>query len=390
MSEPKPQWPCGRSTSTLSKQWHFTRWAPLSSLATAQYLKRIPVLRVDCCREYCTISSTSSFTTSTPCRVPFRIDGQTIALRIEEQVRAGVKQLQRTRAVTPRLLIIVCADARDDTLVYVSKKKEACQRVGIACDIVSVPQHCTTREWIHFIQQQQSAYEALIVQWPINAPHVSWTDVVQSIDPQRDVDCLTVVNHGKLAFDLSIEELPSRSEVRQQQQQSGFLPCVVDAVKECLEWTYAQLHAHRIPHRPLTHSNVVLLGRSLLVGRPLATYLLSVSGSVSMVHKDTPESMKYELLREADVIVSATGQMHVIDPHVHPIKSGVVLIDVGFTRVVRASSLANGGVDIVAGDIHPRAYSLSTAYTPVPGGIGPVTVACLLRNVLKAATTLHQ
>jgi methylenetetrahydrofolate dehydrogenase (NADP+)/methenyltetrahydrofolate cyclohydrolase len=133
---------------------------------------------------------------------------------------------------------------------------------------------------------------------------------------------------------------------------------------------------------------------------------MKVSGSVSILHKDTPEQMKYELLQEADVIVSATGQIHVVDTHVHSLKCGVVLIDVGFTRVVTASSMisdlnpnnnnnnnnnnSNSSiVDIVAGDIHPRCYSRSLAYTPVPGGVGPVTVACLLRNILKAATTLH-
>jgi methylenetetrahydrofolate dehydrogenase (NADP+)/methenyltetrahydrofolate cyclohydrolase len=121
-----------------------------------------------------------------------------------------------------------------------------------------------------------------------------------------------------------------------------------------------------------------------------------------MLHKDTPEQMKYEILREADVIISATGQIYVVDTHVHPLKRGVVLVDVGFTRVVSASTNSDETdphnnnnnhhsymVDIVAGDIHPRCYPLSLAYTPVPGGVGPVTVACLLRNILKAATTLH-
>jgi methylenetetrahydrofolate dehydrogenase (NADP+)/methenyltetrahydrofolate cyclohydrolase len=173
------------------------------------------------------------------------------------------------------LLIFVCAEPRDDTLVYVSKKKAACKRVGIVCDILNVPHHYTTKEWIELIQQQQSNYEALIIQWPINASHVSWNEVVQSIDPQRDVDCLTALNQGKLALGVGLDEISTSSDPHQ--EYNGFLPCTVDAVRECLDWTYTQFNIHHIPYRSLAHSNVVILGRSLLVGRPLASYFLSVN-----------------------------------------------------------------------------------------------------------------
>jgi 5,10-methylene-tetrahydrofolate dehydrogenase/methenyl tetrahydrofolate cyclohydrolase len=208
--------------------------------------------------------------------LPLRIDGQQIATMIEENVSREVKRLQTTHSLTPRLLIFVGAEARDDTLVYVNKKRAACQRVGIHCDVESVPLHFTTRQWIDLIKGRQSAYDAIIVQWPINASHVTWTEVVESIDPLRDVDCLTLVNHGKLALGIGIDEdsttvVNNDNTIIQQHPSVMFLP-----VKECLEWTYTQLRSHQIPHRSLSQSNIVLLGRSLLVGRPMASYLLSV------------------------------------------------------------------------------------------------------------------
>jgi methylenetetrahydrofolate dehydrogenase (NADP+)/methenyltetrahydrofolate cyclohydrolase len=273
------------------------------------------------------------------------IDGKARAARLRQEVAAGVTALKKSHFITPGLAVILVGDD-PASQVYVRNKNKACKEAGIHSVEILKPASISQAELLAEIAKlnADAKIHGILVQLPLPA-RIDAEAVINAIDPAKDVDGFHVVNAGKLAIG-----------------KPGFVPCTPAG---CLILLKEHLGN-------LAGKHAVIVGRSNIVGKPMAQLLLMESCTVTICHSKT-EFLVQET-RRGDILVAAIGKPNFIKGHM--IKPGATVIDVGINRV---DGKLTGDVEF------DSAKEIAAAITPVPGGVGPMTIACLLQNTLTAA-----
>lgn len=272
------------------------------------------------------------------------LDGKLIRDQILNELVPRVEAL-KARGTPPGLAVVLVGN-NPASEVYVKNKIAACEKVGIVSRKLTPPATITTEELLALIATLNAdpAIHGILVQLPL-PPQVDSGKVLDAIVPEKDVDGFHPVNSGKL-----LAGAP------------GLRPCTPSGVMELLK-------RYKIP---IAGRRAVVVGRSDIVGKPMAILLLQQNATVTICHSRT--SNLAEECRRADILVAAIGKAEMLgDEHIQP---GAVVIDVGMNRI-------DGRL---TGDVDPAAMArLSSAYTPVPGGVGPLTIAMLMSNTVEAA-----
>jgi methylenetetrahydrofolate dehydrogenase (NADP+)/methenyltetrahydrofolate cyclohydrolase len=284
--------------------------------------------------------------------VPARIlDGRALAAELRAELLTRSSAL-RERGVHPRLVITLVGE-NESSLAYVRNLVKTGERVGIAVHVDELPEASTAtaiRERLERLRDDASVH-GVMLQQPL-PPHLTIRTIADAIPRHKDVDGTHPTNQGHLAFGSGAE----------------FVPATPAAVMLLLE---------RSPHWPLAGKQAVMIGRSVVVGAPVAMLMLTQDATVTVLHKESASLQPY--VKMAEVVVVATGVPGLIGGA--DIARGATVIDVGTTVV---GDELKGDVDFES------AVQVAGAITPVPGGVGPVTNVALLRNVIKAATNLSR
>lgn len=270
------------------------------------------------------------------------IDGKALAAQVKARCAAGAQGLARR----PGLAVILVGDD-PASRVYVSGKERDCAECGFLSFEHKLPADTTEQELLTLIDRLNGdgTVDGILVQLPLPA-HLNEEKVLNAIAPDKDVDCFHPVNVGKMVTG-----------------QPVFLPCTPAGVME-------MLRAYEIP---VAGRHCVVLGRSNIVGKPMATLLLAQSGTVTICHSKTPDLAAFT--RQADILVSAVGRTGLVRADM--VKEGTVVIDVAMNRNAEGK---------LCGDVDFAAVEKKASYiTPVPGGVGPMTRAMLMENLLTAA-----
>jgi methylenetetrahydrofolate dehydrogenase (NADP+)/methenyltetrahydrofolate cyclohydrolase len=274
------------------------------------------------------------------------IDGKAIAAKLRADYHARVDELVSRHGVTPALAVILVGDS-PASRSYVRNKIAGCKDVGIRSVLIELPPSVTERELLEHIDQlnDDATIHGILVQLPL-PEHIKVASVVERIHVEKDVDGFHLYNMGGLVTGNTV-----------------FSPCTPYGVQKILEY-------ERIP---VEGRNVVVVGASNLVGKPTALMLMQQDATVCICHKKTRDLGQFTLL--ADILVVAAGVPNLIVPQM--VRTGAVVIDVGFNR------LPNGRI---VGDVDFEGVREKASYiTPVPGGVGQMTVAMLLHNTILAA-----
>jgi len=272
------------------------------------------------------------------------IDGYKIAEDILENLSLKVQELKNT-GINPHLGVFLVGNDRI-SVAYVEKKKEACQKIGLQFTLQEFPADISEEKLIKAVKEipQREKLTGLIVQLPL-PKHINTDRVLNSINPEIDVDCLNSVNLEKLS-----------------QKNNNLIPPTPGAILEIFK-------RHQVD---LKTKKIVLIGLGRLVGQPLAKILLSQGINLKSCDRSTQDLSKFT--SQADVIILATGQKDLISPDM--VKKGVIIIDAGCTAEKNK----------ICGDIDFKKFNeKAKLITPVPGGVGPITVVKLLENVVKLA-----
>jgi methylenetetrahydrofolate dehydrogenase (NADP+)/methenyltetrahydrofolate cyclohydrolase len=298
------------------------------------------------------------------------LDGAAVAAAIREELRPDV-EVFTARAGRPPGLGIVLVGSHAPSEIYVRNKLKAASDVGCRTDLVRLPESATLAEALKAVADLNASpvHDAILVQDPL--PETMGAGAAQavfdSIDPAKDVDGFTAVNAGRLV-----------------QNRAALAPCTPSGVIELLKRVGI----------PMAGAHAVVIGRSDIVGKPMAMLLLHQSATVTICHSRTRDLPA--VCREADILVAAVGRAAFVQPQW--VKPGATVIDVGINRVTdrvmveslydasskrRAAFEKNGA--LVVGDVHPPVEQVAGAMSPVPGGVGPLTIALLLKNTLTAA-----
>jgi methylenetetrahydrofolate dehydrogenase (NADP+)/methenyltetrahydrofolate cyclohydrolase len=283
------------------------------------------------------------------------LDGKALAEEIRGEVAVGVAEMQQRHGVTPGLAAVLVGDD-PASAIYVRNKRRACDEVGMVSDTIILPADATNEQVLACIQKlnKDPRFHGILVQLPL-PPQVDERLIIESLDPSKDVDGLHPINVGKLV-----------------QGRADFVPGTPAGVQQLLL---------RNGHDP-EGANVVICGRSDIVGKPLALLLMQraagANATVTVCHTCTKNLA--EITRQADILVAAIGRPSAITADM--VKEGAVVIDVGINRVDDASRKRGYRLE---GDVDFAAVSeKASAITPVPGGVGPMTIAMLLVNTLTA------
>jgi methylenetetrahydrofolate dehydrogenase (NADP+)/methenyltetrahydrofolate cyclohydrolase len=270
------------------------------------------------------------------------MDGKALAAKVKARAAEGAKDLSRK----PGLAVILVGDDQASR-VYVTGKEKDCAECGFLSFEYKLPAETEEAELLGLIRQlnEDTRVDGILVQLPLPR-HLNQETVLNTIDPEKDVDCFHPVNVGRLVIGEPV-----------------FLPCTPAGVMEMLK-------EYQISPRG---KRCVVLGRSNIVGKPMGTLLLQQDGTVTTCHSHTPDLAHYT--READILVSAVGRVGLITGDM--VKEGAVVIDVAMNR--NESGKLCG--DVVYDQVEPKASYI----TPVPGGVGPMTRAMLMENLLTAA-----
>lgn len=297
------------------------------------------------------------------------LDGAVVAARIKQEVTAEVEQMVQATGYRPCLAAVRVGDD-PASAVYVRNKIKACEEVGIRSEHHALPESTTTAELLELVRSLNARddVDGILTQLPLPRG-IDETTIIEAIDPGKDVDGFHPVNAGRLAMG-----------------RAAFVPCTPAGIIELLDYNAIEIRG----------ANACVVGRSQIVGRPMAQLLLQRDATVTICHSRTRDLAA--VTRQADLLVVAIGRAGMIGrDHIRP---GAVVIDVGMNRVsdpeeVRTlfGDAAEHRLDVVAkrgstlvGDVNPaQALEVAGMLTPVPGGVGLLTVAMLMKNTLKAA-----
>jgi methylenetetrahydrofolate dehydrogenase (NADP+)/methenyltetrahydrofolate cyclohydrolase len=285
-----------------------------------------------------------------------RLDGKTCAASVEAELQDRIAKCAST-GVQPHLAVVIVGDD-PASHVYVNSKVKACQRLGIKSTHIELPSSASekeVREVIHQLNDDVSLH-GILVQSPLPS-HMDEEALTDLIQPSKDVDGFHPENLGRLV----------------QGRLDGMLPCTPSGVMRMLQWAGIDL----------TGKRAVVLGRSRIVGNPQAL-LLGAKGAdatVTVVHSRTKNAQS--VCSEADVVVAAVGRPEMVTSDW--IKDGAVVVDVGINRI--DDSTRDRGWRL-AGDVHPDVAEKASWLSPVPGGVGPMTIAMLMENTVRAAESV--
>lgn len=273
------------------------------------------------------------------------IDGKALAQLIEREVGSGVESLESDRGVTPGLTTILVGDDPASKM-YVRLKHNACERVGIRAEDYLLPAEASQEELLSLIDtlNKNRDVHAILLQLPL-PKHLSPQEAMEAIAPEKDADGFHPYNMGKLMIG-----------------DEGLVPCTPHGVIRALE-------EYNVP---VKGKNAVIVGHSNVVGKPMAAMFLNRNSTVSVCHVFTDDLKKYTL--GADILVVAAGVKYLVKADM--VKEGVVIFDVGITKEENG---VYGDVDFE--NVIKKAFLI----TPVPGGVGPLTIAMLMKHVLMCA-----
>ncbi|MCD8159104.1 MAG: bifunctional methylenetetrahydrofolate dehydrogenase/methenyltetrahydrofolate cyclohydrolase FolD [Clostridiales bacterium] len=274
-----------------------------------------------------------------------RIDGKVISGIIKDEVKDAVAEL-KSAGVDVTLAVIQVGEDPAST-VYVGNKKKACAYTGIISKAYNLPEDISQEELLSLICElnNDDSVNGILVQLPL-PKHISESKVIETISPKKDVDGFHIQSAGALLTG-----------------EPGFLPCTPAGIIELIKRTGIDI----------TGKECVVVGRSNIVGKPMAVLLLRENGTVTICHSKTRDLKS--ITKRADILVAAIGKPKFIDADY--VKEGAVVIDVGIHR--NENNKLCGDVDFES--VEPLAYAI----TPVPGGVGPMTIAMLMKNCLQAA-----
>ena len=273
------------------------------------------------------------------------IDGKKVSANVKERVRLECERLVKEHGVTPGLAVVIVGDD-PASRVYVNNKKKACELVGFKSEEYALPAETTQEELLSLVDtlNNKDDINGILVQLPL-PKHLDDKSVIERISPKKDVDAFHAVNVGKIMLG-----------------EYDFLPCTPAGVME-------MLHQYEIP---VEGKQCVVIGRSNIVGKPMGMLLLHENGTVTICHSRT-KNLK-EVCQRADILVAAVGRAKFVTADM--VKDGAVVIDVGMNRD------ENGKL---CGDVDFENVKDKCSYiTPVPGGVGPMTIATRMKNTIKA------
>ena len=297
------------------------------------------------------------------------LDGRSIAEQIKHEVAQEVQRMRDEQGVKPRLGAVLVGDD-DASAVYVRNKVRACAEVGIESEQLALPGSTTTKELLAVVTRlnEHKDVDGILVQLPL-PKQIDEASILEAVDPAKDVDGFHPTNVGLLAMG-----------------RPRFAPCTPAGVIELLERNKIEIAG----------ANACVVGRSQIVGRPVASLLLQRHATVTICHSRTRDLPS--VTRQADILVAAIGRAGFVRRDF--IKPGATVIDVGINKITdaaearelfgddaekRIEAIARRGYTLV-GDVHPAEADLVAGKrTPVPGGVGLLTVAMLMRNTLQAA-----
>lgn len=273
------------------------------------------------------------------------LDGKLVSAQVKQKVAEEVRQL-KDKGVCPGLAVVIVGDD-PASRIYVNNKKKACEATGIYSEEYALPASTTQEELLDLINTLNDKKEinGILVQSPL-PKGLDESLIVENIRPDKDVDAFHSYNVGKIMIG-----------------DYAFLPCTPAGVIALLEWADI----------PIAGKQCVVVGRSNIVGKPMAMLLLHHNGTVTICHSKTKNLE--EICRSADILVSAVGKANFITGDM--VKEGAVVVDVGMNR--DANGKLCGDVDFEA------AASRASWITPVPGGVGPMTISMLMKNTVTAA-----
>lgn len=275
------------------------------------------------------------------------ISGKDVAAKLNEETANQIKALKE-KGISVSLSVIIVGDD-PASMVYVNNKKKTCEKLGIDSYEYALPYNTTQQELLNLINElnNRDDINAILCQLPLPS-HLNEEEVINAIDPKKDVDCFHPINVGLLNMG-----------------KGKLLPCTPAGIMDMLSYKNISVAG----------KNCVVIGRSNIVGKPMSALLLNKDATVTICHSKTQGLS--EFTKKADVIIAAVGKANFLKQDM--IKDGAVVIDVGIHRLENGKLC--GDVDFAA--VEPRAGYI----TPVPGGVGPMTIARLMRNTLTAAKT---
>ena len=298
--------------------------------------------------------------------MPTILDGAAIASEIKKEVADEVRNLS-AQGIRPGLAAVLVGHVPASE-IYVRSKVQTCAELGLYSDLITPPDTVTTEEMLDLVRSlnDRDDIDGILIQLPL-PKQVDAKFLLDSVAPEKDVDGFHPVNAGKL-----------------QAGRPALAPCTPAGVIEILKRSKL----------PISGRHAVIVGRSDIVGKPVAMLLLHENATVTICHSKTRDLGA--VTRGADILVAAIGRPGFITPEM--VKPGATVIDVGINRLntreefdlffagdtKREATFARRGSTIV-GDVHPKAFELAGAYTPVPGGVGPLTIAMLMSNTVRAA-----
>ena len=273
------------------------------------------------------------------------IDGKAISAEIKQEVAEEARALQE-KGIVPCLAVVLVGE-NQASKVYVNNKKKACEAVGVKSLSYELSEDTTEEKLLAFIKElnENKEVNGILVQMPL-PKQINEEKVISAIVPEKDVDCFHPMNVGLLHTG-----------------GKGFLPCTPAGIIELLKRS----------GQTISGKNCVVIGRSNIVGKPVSMLLLRENGTVTICHSKTKDLG--EVCRQADIIVVATGKRDTLTADM--VKDGVVVIDVGMNR--NEEGKLCGDVDYA--NVSPKAKAI----TPVPGGVGPMTIAMLMQNCITGA-----
>ena len=281
------------------------------------------------------------------------LEGKVFAAQIKDEAKAGVEALNKKFGITPALAVIQVGE-NPASKVYVRNKHKTCEELGIISKVIELPEDTTKEQLIGEIDRLNldKSINGILVQLPLPAAiKAHEEEILNRIDPLKDVDGFHPINVGKLVTG-----------------SPALVPCTPAGCIKMLE--LADINPD--------YKRAVIIGRSNIVGKPMLHLLMSKNATVTVCHSHTKNIA--EVTREADILVAAMGKPHFVT--VDMVKPGAVVIDVGINRI--APKKLVGDVDF------DNVKEVASAITPVPGGVGLLTVAMLMQNVIKAARLQYE
>lgn len=276
------------------------------------------------------------------------LNGTETSMAVKQEIKKEIEEKLTSKNKRPPKLVVLLIGDNMASKVYVAGKVKAAEQVGIETTVIKFDYDVKQAEVIDAIRKlnKDKLVDGILVQLPVPM-QINESEVLNEINPNKDVDGLTYVNLGKVL----------------DRDNDGFIGCTPSGVMELLNHYNIDL----------TGKDVAIVNRSLLVGKPLALLMTNANATVTVCHTKTQNLN--EKLKNSDVIVSAVGIKDFIKPEM--VKKGAIVIDVGITR--------NEETKKICGDVDFEGVAQKTSFiTPVPGGVGPMTIAMLLKNVLRA------